>query len=83
MNVKPVFNIGKGGINDNMVADIIAALEAHELIKLNVLKACDLTANDIADGLASATSSEVVQVIGNRIVLYRFSSKDNVKHIEL
>ncbi len=80
--LKPLFNVGKGGINDNMVADIFTALESHELVKINVLKSCEVSAKEIVDGLAAATKSEPVQVIGNRIVLYRYSTKDGVKHLE-
>ena len=80
--LKPIFHIGKGGINDNMVNDIITALDAHELIKIDVLRACELSAKEIIDDLAAATGSEPIQAIGGRIVLYKRSTRDNVKHIE-
>ncbi|MBR7163087.1 MAG: ribosome assembly RNA-binding protein YhbY [Clostridia bacterium] len=80
--LRPIFHIGKGGINDNMVRDIISALEAHELIKIDVLRACELTAKEIINDLAMATGSEPIQAIGGRIVLYKRSTRDDVKHIE-
>lgn len=82
-NVAPSINVGKGGINDNMLAEIAVALDCRELVKISVLRSCDQTAKNIADGLAAAVNAEVVQVIGAKIVLYRFSEKDGVKHIEL
>ena len=80
--LRPIFHIGKGGINDNMVRDIISALEAHELIKIDVLRACELTAKEIINDLAMAPGSESIQAIGGRIVLYKRSTRDDVKHIE-
>lgn len=82
MDLSPIFNIGKGGINDNMIADIISALEAHELIKLSVLRSSEFSAKEIVNDLAAATGAEPVQVIGSKIVLYKRSTRDDVKHIE-
>ncbi len=79
--LKPIFHIGKGGINDNMVADIITALDAHELIKIDVLRACEFTAKEIIDGLAGATGAEPIQAIGGKIVLYKRSTRKGFEHI--
>lgn len=81
-SIRPIFHIGKGGINDNMVKDIITALDAHELIKIDVLRSCENTAKEIIDGLAGATGAEPIQAIGGKIVLYKRSTRDNFKHIE-
>ena len=81
-SIRPIFHIGKGGINDNMINDIVTALDAHELIKIDVLRSCESTAKEIIDGLAAATSAEPIQAIGGKIVLYKRSTRDNVKHIE-
>lgn len=70
-----IFQIGKGGISDETVRQISAALEARELIKARVLEYSGMTAREAADTLAEATSSEVVTVIGTRFVLYRKSEK--------
>lgn len=80
-NLQPIFQVGKGGINDNMVKQFKDALEARELIKATVLKNSIAEAREICDELAELTQSEVVQVIGNKFVLYK-ESKDN-KVIEL
>ncbi len=79
--LKPIFHIGKGGINDNMLADIVTALDAHELIKIDVLKSCELTAKEIINDLAAATGAEPIQAIGGRIVLYKRSTRKGFEHI--
>ena len=81
-SIRPIFHIGKGGINDNMINDIVTALDAHELIKIDVLRSCESTAKEIIDGLAAAIGAEPIQAIGGKIVLYKRSTRDNVKHIE-
>lgn len=82
MELNPIFNIGKGGISDNLIADVVTALEAHELIKLSVLRSSEFSAKELVDELAAATGAEPIQVIGSKIVLYKRSTKDGVKHIE-
>ncbi len=76
-----IFQVGKGGVNDNMCDQISNALEARELIKLRVLDNCDLNAKEAAQIISEETNSDVVQVIGTRFVLYR-ESVDH-KKIEL
>ncbi len=71
--LSPVFQVGKGGISDNMCEQISNALEARELIKLRVLENCDYTAKEAANEIAEAVGADVVQVIGTRFVLYRES----------
>ena len=68
-----IFQVGKGGVNDNMCEQISNALEARELIKLRVLDNCDLNAKEAAQIISEETDSDVVQVIGTRFVLYRES----------
>lgn len=80
--IEPIGQIGKGGISDNMVAGLSSALEARELIKVTVLKNAEDEAKYLADDLAAELNAEVVCTIGHRIVLYRRSQKDGVKHIE-
>ena len=71
--IQPIMQIGKGGVSENLAKTVSDALEARELIKLSVLENCDYTTRDIAEELAEATKSEVVAVIGRRVVLYRES----------
>lgn len=71
-----IFQIGKGGINDNMVGQVSDALEARELIKLRVLDNCEISSREASIQIAASTCSDVVQVIGSRFILYRESEKN-------
>lgn len=71
-----IFQIGKGGINENMTVQISDALAAREIIKVRVLDNSMLTAAEAAEEISAATKSEVVQVIGNKFVLYKRNNKD-------
>ena len=77
-----IFQIGKGGISEETVKQIGAALEARELIKISVLQNCLEDPKEMAQVLAERTHSQVVQVIGKKIVLYREGKKEK-KKIEL
>lgn len=81
MKMNPIFQIGKSSVTPELTSAIDEALEARELIKLSVLKNCFDDPREIASLIAERTRSEVVQVIGKKIVLYR-ESKDK-KQIEL
>lgn len=70
-----VFQIGKGGVTPEIVDAIENYLEANEIIKINVLNNCMDTPKNIADTISGRTRSQVVQVIGKKIVLYRMSKK--------
>ena len=69
-----IFQVGMGGINEQLIKQVGEALEARELIKLRVLETSPLSSREAADQIASATSSDVVQVIGSRFVLYKESN---------
>lgn len=81
MKLDPVFNVGKSSITPEFTVAIAEVLETRELIKISVLKNCLDEPREIAEVLAERTHSQVVQVIGKKIVLYK-ASKDN-KKIEL
>ncbi len=75
-HLNPIFQVGKGGVNDNMSKQIAEALEARELIKVSILQNCDEDKDEVAAVLVRATKAELVQVIGHTIVLYK-ESKEN------
>lgn len=81
--LEPVMQIGKEGLTDNSYEAIEGLLEARELIKIKVLKNCELNARQAMDAICKKLNAEPVQVIGSIIILYRFSSKKGFKHIEL
>jgi RNA-binding protein len=78
MTIEPIYQIGKSAITPEITQGISEALEARELIKISVLKNCSDDPKEMAQVLAERTRSEVVQVIGKKIVLYR-ESKDKKK----
>lgn len=80
-HLNPIFQVGKGGVNENMIKQIVDALEVRELIKVSVLQNCEEDKDIVAEKLSNGTKSELVQVIGNTIVLYK-ESKEH-KTIEL
>ena len=69
--IEPIFQVGKGGVTDVLAEQLSDALEARELIKITVLKNAPDYARDIADEIAEKANSDVIQVIGNKIVLFR------------
>lgn len=75
---KALFQIGKDAISENMIKTVIDSLEAHELVKINLLKTCALSANEAAIELSAQTHSDVVQVIGRTFILYRKSKKNKL-----
>lgn len=81
-NIEPVGQIGKGGLSENMISGLSDALEKRELVKITVLNNAEDDISDIAAELAEKLGAEVVCVIGHKVVLYRLSHKENVKHIE-
>lgn len=80
-HLDPIFQIGKGGLNENMIEQVKEALEKRELIKVHILQNNMDDHKDIANEIANKTNAELVQLIGNIIILYK-ESKEN-KQIEL
>lgn len=80
-HLTPIFQVGKGGVNENMVKQMKEALEVRELIKVSILQNCDDDRHDVAKALSEQADAELVQVIGHVIVLYK-ESKEH-KTIEL
>ena len=82
-NLSPVTQVGKGGITENLLNALSESLEAHELIKVNVLTNAEADADTIAENIAELLGAEVVYVIGRKAVFYRRSSRKDFEHIEL
>lgn len=77
-STETILQIGKGGVGDQLVKQVEDALTAREIIKLRVLETAPEEPGILAQELADATKSEVVQVIGRRLVLYRRNPKKPV-----
>lgn len=78
-----IFQIGKGGISENLVQQVQDALKKRELIKLRVLDNSMLTAREVSVQLAELTKSDVVQVIGSRFVLFKRNPQEPVIDLKL
>lgn len=79
--VPAIFQVGKNGIDENVVRQFSEALEARELVKASVLKNSIYTAREACEEIAQAVNAEIVSVMGNKFVLYKQST--NSKVIEL
>ena len=82
MKIDPIFQICKSSMSPGLTEAISEALEARELIKISVLNNCADDPRELAEIIAERTRSQIVQVIGKKIVLYR-EGKDDKKKIML
>ncbi len=81
MTIEPILQIGKSSLTPEFTKSAAEALEARELIKISVLQNCLDDPRELAQTLAERTDSQVVQVIGKKIVLYKEGKKDKKKII--
>ena len=82
MNTEPIFQMGKASLTPELTKAVDEALAARELVKISVLQNCADDPHELASILSELTRSQVVQVIGKKIVLYR-EGKDKKKKITL
>ncbi len=80
--MRPVGQVGKEGVSENLVAFLSDALEARELVKVTLLPAAGEDAGNLAENLADLLRAELVAVIGRKAIFYRRSSRKDVEHIE-
>ncbi|MBQ2714284.1 MAG: YhbY family RNA-binding protein [Clostridia bacterium] len=80
--IKPVTQVGKNGVNDTLIICISDALEAHELVKITVLENSMLTPKEVGFEIAEKCGAEFVCATGRKLVFYRRSKKDGIKHVE-
>lgn len=76
-NLDSIFQIGKSSLTPELVTALDEALEKRELIKVSVLKNCSDNPNEIAGIIAERTHSQVVKVIGKKIILFRQAKKNS------
>lgn len=82
-SINPIFQIGKNGIGSQQIVDISLALDLHELIKISVLRNADTDAKTVLNAICTLTGAEPVTAIGNKVVIFRRSPRDDVDHIEI
>jgi RNA-binding protein len=80
-HLQPIFQIGKGGMNDAMIKQMNEALEKRELIKISLLQNTDELAEEVAQALQNAIHCEVVQIIGRVLVLFKASTQPKYQKI--
>ena len=73
-----MFQIGKDGLSDNLIYMVDDALRVHELIKIRILRTVAEDPKELAFDLARTTKSEIVQIIGHNIVLYRKAKEPRI-----
>ena len=76
-SMNPLFQVGKNGITENVITQVDNALEARELIKLRILETSLYTAREAAEELAEECQAEIIQTIGNVVILFRKNEEDS------
>lgn len=76
--LKAIVMIGKDGVTNTVISSLDDALEAHELVKVSILKTCDIELNEVVIDLIKDTKAELVQTIGKTIILYRRSKEHKI-----
>jgi RNA-binding protein len=75
-HLEPIIHIGKEGAAEGVIEALDAALLDHELVKVRLGENAPGDRHDLADALAAATDSEVAQVLGRTVLLYRAHPED-------
>ena len=83
MTTDPIFQIGKSNLTPELTEAVGEALDKRELVKISVLQNCMDDPREMAQILADRTHSEVVQVIGKKIVLYKQAKEEKNRKILL
>lgn len=81
--ISPIFQIGKGGITEEIKTELEKALEARELIKIHILETALLDAKECINDLAKDLKAEPIQAIGSKMVIYKQARKEKNRKIEL
>ena len=76
MSEDTIIQVGKGGITENLISSVDAALQARELVKGRVLETCEYSPREVLDMLCEACTAEPIQVIGTKFVLFRRNHAD-------
>ncbi|HEK9425253.1 TPA: YhbY family RNA-binding protein, partial [Streptococcus equi subsp. equi] len=78
-SLKPIVQIGKNGLNDQIKTSIRQALDARELIKVTLLQNTDETIHEVAEILEEEIGCDTVLKIGRILILFKVSAKkDNI-----
>ncbi|MFZ8764393.1 ribosome assembly RNA-binding protein YhbY [Enterococcus diestrammenae] len=80
-HLHPIFQVGKGGLNAEMIKQVAEALEKRELIKVSLLQNTDEVAEEVATVLEQQINCQVVQIIGRVLVVFKPSSQEKYQKI--
>ena len=83
VNLDTIFQIGKGGISEELCAQLLNALNVRELIKIRTLETSPLSPREAGEMIADKIGAQLVQVIGTKIVLYRVSDYEKNRKIDI
>lgn len=83
VNLDTIFQIGKGGISEEICNQLLNALNAKELIKIKVLETSPVSVKEASEQIAQSIGAEVVQTIGTKFVLFRVSDFEKNRKIDL
>ena len=81
--IDPIFQIGKGGVSDELINQLAGALELRELIKVRILETAMLETKETANEVAARLKADPVQAIGSKFVIYKRANKEQHRKIEL
>lgn len=81
--LRPAVTVGKEELTENVLNEIAVALFHHELVKVAALQSCTLSAKDVCKQVCEILNCEPVLCVGNRFIVYKFSDKEGIEHIEL
>ncbi len=71
VQLKPIINIGKNGLTDAAIEEVKKQVKANRLIKVKMLKTTGVDTKTLAQQLADATKTTLIEVRGSTVVLYR------------
>lgn len=81
--LRPLVTIGKEELTENVINEIAVALYHHELVKVSALQSCTVSAKELCKKVCEALDCDAVLCVGNRFVVYKFSDKKDIEHIEI
>ena len=83
VNLDTIFQIGKGGISEELCTQLLNALNVRELIKIRTLESSPVSPREAGEIIAEKIGAQLVQVIGTKVVLYRVSDYEKNRKIDI
>ncbi|GAB4168887.1 MAG: ribosome assembly RNA-binding protein YhbY [Calditrichia bacterium] len=75
-HLSPEVHVGKEGISEGLIQNVLNTFNTKELVKIKVLEKCPLTAKEVAEQITSSIDCELVQVLGRTILLFKEMEDD-------